>query len=744
MTDPAEETGEANELDTGDTEESLDTGTTEEPSHREEWDFDSDLVTVEFDEADGLRTYSLRSTHPQRDNGPMQRQFAEREGDPILRSGHALTDALFAMAVHEARENSVSQIADGLFSSPQNCECYETGELWNWVWTRDIAYATELGLGWLDPERAQNSLLFKLSEEKTGGRIQIVQDTGTGGSWPVSTDRVTWARGAMSVLRHTNNSAFEAQVIEAFRNTAETDRQYAYDPRDGLYYGESSFLDWREQSYPAWVQDNPVHIAMSKSLSTNLNHLFLLRALESLTGEDHHSQDLATAIDTHFWKGTYYSSYKLSELNPVTTHQQDLLATALAVLDLGTHPEALAQYPHSSMGAPVIFPQQQYIPIYHNRAIWPFVSSYAVLAARKADNGAVFDANLESLIRGAALNLSHMENFEWQSGKNWVEDGDYSGPIVNSRRQLWSVAGFLGVIVQGVFGLEKENGSWNASPILPGRWFSEDATLIIDGESFSIGSATLSSGSITYADEDDWQNLFSAAAPIVEITGSGNDVTLSISTDGTTSFDIYRDGVLIEENGPSSWTDNTSTSSCYAAVAQRIHPSHPSSPTCWWGDDYQRIQTIAIDQFNVTGGMYSTNHGRPHQENWGEPHHQMSVTITPNATGEHYIQLVYGNGSNSIDSGITAAVKWVRVVNSDGTDVASGSIVMPQLGRWDRWGDSSFLPVALNAGESYTVTISDGWNMSYLSHYTELQFNGGGEVPYNYVNITEMKLLFMR
>jgi len=51
----------------------------------------------------------------------------------------------------------------------------------------------------------------------------------------------------------------------------------AFDPATGLYRGEQSFLDWREQSYPAWVEGTPVHIATSKSLSTNVAHL---RALE--------------------------------------------------------------------------------------------------------------------------------------------------------------------------------------------------------------------------------------------------------------------------------------------------------------------------------------------------------------------------------------------------------------------------------------------------------------------------------
>ena len=131
----------------------------------------------------------VESTTP----APSERTVVEQRDAPILRSGVLLTDALFAMAVDDARLNAVEQVADAAFAEPVDCSCYTTGELWNWVWTRDIAYATELGLAWLDPERAANSLLLKLSERKDGGDLQMVQDTGTGGSWPVSTDRITWA-----------------------------------------------------------------------------------------------------------------------------------------------------------------------------------------------------------------------------------------------------------------------------------------------------------------------------------------------------------------------------------------------------------------------------------------------------------------------------------------------------------------------------------------------------------------------
>ena len=716
------------------------------PSTSGSWQFGDDTVSVDItDVTDGLRTYVLTSDHPQRDDGASERSVTEEAGDPLLRSGVLLTDALFAMAVDDARLNAVSEISDAAFADPVACECYQTGELWSWVWTRDIAYATELGLAWLDPERAAASLLFKLSELKTGGGLQIVQDTGTGGSWPVSTDRVAWARGAMAVLRVVDHPELREAAIEAMTNTAATDRLYAFDSRDGLYRGETSFLDWREQSYPSWTAEDVVHIGMSKSLSTNLDHLFLLRSLEELTGEAHGAEDLATAIDAAFWTGDSYSSYLGTELDPAPVQRQDLLSTSLAVLDLGTHPEALAAYPHGPYGPPVIWPQQQGVPIYHNRATWPFVTAYGVLAARAADNGAVFDAGLDALVRGAALNLSHMENFEVETGANWREDGDASGPVVNSRRQLWSVAGFLGAVVHGVFGVRYEDGVATGDPKLPGgEWFTSQATLTLGELELQLDEDAFADGSVTYFDATEWTGLYGAAEPELSLSGSGDTVTISLSGEDDATFSVFRDGQLAASDVGPEWADSVDYTACYASVSTLVFASQPSAPQCWWGDDYARIQSVPAADFDVVGGAWSSSHGRDHYDDWGEADHTMTMVFTPDYSGEHLLQLVYGNGAGGVDTGVTAAVKWLEV-RVAGSLVGEGPVLMPHLGTWDSWADSSFLPVTLTAGTEVELTLRDGMNMSYLAHYEDyVGGRGGGEDPSNYVNIAELKVLFMR
>jgi hypothetical protein len=94
--------------------------------------------------------------------------------------------------------------------SPTTCVvdgvgCYYTGAGWTYVWTRDTAYSAALGLGSLDPLRMRNSLTFKLSDRRAGwysdtSDVQVVQDSGTGGGYPNSTDRVSWALGAQDVV----------------------------------------------------------------------------------------------------------------------------------------------------------------------------------------------------------------------------------------------------------------------------------------------------------------------------------------------------------------------------------------------------------------------------------------------------------------------------------------------------------------------------------------------------------------
>ncbi|MCB9683094.1 MAG: esterase [Alphaproteobacteria bacterium] len=464
-------------------------------------------VTVRVDALDvARRTYTLTSTAPLRDGLPAggTRTFTEPADRPVLRTGDLLFDALFAMAVVEAGEDAVASISDGAFANGAAlpCDCYQTGEQWHYVWTRDTAYAVDLGLAWLDPARAAASLRFKLSAPKDGGPLQIVQDTGSGGSWPVSTDRAIWALGARTVLRHLDGAArtdFRDVALEAMATTLAVDRDHVFDPTDGLYTGEQSFLDWREQSYAATTATDVVPIATSKALSTNVAHLVLLRAAAALGAETGHpdvatwsqqADDLADAIAARFLVADPASSTSTADvlasltapaLDGSTLLKRDLLGLSLAVLHDAVpgdvQARVLADYPWGAHGPPVLWPLQPRQSVYHNRATWPFVTAYGALAGAKAQVPDAFERGVEALVQGAGRNLSNMENLELLSGNAWVDLGDASGPVVNSRRQLWSVAGYVGVVMEGLFGLHVDDDGLRVDPFVTSgllrRWFPD-------------------------------------------------------------------------------------------------------------------------------------------------------------------------------------------------------------------------------------------------------------------------------
>jgi hypothetical protein len=792
-------------------------------------------VTID-DRASCDRSYTLGTDAPLRDGQPGNpRTVVERAGTPRLRSGHDMLDALYALALDEVAELSVDSITDGAFNggNPIACPpggCFETGRLWTYVWTRDTSYAVLLGLGLLDPVRARNSLEMKLSERRGGGDLQIVQDTGTGGSYPVSTDRATWAYGAWElykVLDGAEREAFRDRAYEALANTAEHDRLVAFDAGDGLYRGEQSFLDWREQSYPGWTASDTVQIGMSKSLSTNVAHHRLLVTAAAFADQkgldaprDRYqawADALASAIQA-LWlaEDGLFATYTTTALDPAPARRFDLLGSALVatsgIADASQRESIVASYPHLPKGAPVIWPQQKETPIYHNRAIWPFVTALWLRAAQRAENPVAAAHAMRSLIRGAALNLSNMENFEMVSGAPWVDDGAFSGPVVNSQRQLWSVAGFVSLVHDALFGLETSAAGIRFAPFIPadirasllggaerialsnlrfrGKRISVLVHLADGGDALTAASVTLDGqdqglgfiaaddladgsvievtlapvtrpGAITEAgDAADYENLFGPRTPVItSLSENGGLLQLAIDTQGEDAagiaLDVYRDGALVASDLPGTTTlfsdagsgAQTSESYCYSVEARFLSSGNRSQharPVCWWGAGNARIATIPATSFQAVGGTLTMNHGRWHYEGWGDPGHTLTVpSFQPTFSGTHYVQLLAGNGAGPFNTGVTCGVKLIEVFDG-ATLVANGYAVMPHLGTWDDWRESSLIAVELDAAKSYRIVIrEDGAavNMSEREHFSLYGGSGGASGRFNRVNIAELKVL---
>jgi len=153
-------------------------------------------------------------------------------------------------------------------------------------------------------------MLFKVSGFRKGSAIplnlpndsqQVVQDTGSGGSWPVSTDRVTWALAVKDVLQSLSGAEREAFLNQAYNvllGTVEADRAAVFDRSTGLYGGEQSYLDWRTQTYAPWIVNDLSRMGGSKALSTNILHFNALKIAAELAQT---KGDVKRAVQYALW-----------------------------------------------------------------------------------------------------------------------------------------------------------------------------------------------------------------------------------------------------------------------------------------------------------------------------------------------------------------------------------------------------------------------------------------------------------
>lgn len=651
-----------------------------------------------------------------------------------------LFNGLYAMAQDDMKRDSVTAIRDGAFDhgQPIPCHCFETGLKWPYVWTRDLSYSIDLGLWRFDPARARNGLLFKLSGMRepsassgTAADQRIVmQDTGSGGSWPISTDRVVWFLGAQRLL---GDKVFAADVYTALRDTLAQDRQYAFDRRFGLYRGETSFMDWREQSYPAWTADNVAFIAQSYALSTNVLHYQALQLAARMAGEhgDAKAADtyraeagaLKAAINAHFWRADrgLYMSYLGGDGLPVDTY--DLLGTALAitsgVADGARARQALADYPTWPAGSPIMWPERADQPIYHNRAIWPFVSAYALRAARDVNQPARIAHEIRSVMRGAALYGSNLENYELLTQGQHVDDGKLSGPVVNSPRQLWSVAAYLDVVSEGVFGLTADG---RVEPKLPTSLvpmlFGARSSITLQLPDQRITLRLPATFDLTHAQG----NLLVAD----QLTRQGDSTVVQLKAIRVADAPLRTDAPLFGPAAPAApqaiaaaggWQFNAGQGQRLYVNGQlrAVHDGHLSlSRAAGWqcvnatGVDAQGIESLPSpptcvgDQNQVTGAW---------PRRWTAP-----------STGRYRVTLRYDNPHGPISSGITAAVK-VLSIRCAGGALQRVTMVMPHSVGEQRSTYGSF---EADAGATCHFALDDGFNMSYLSHFSHYTGGAGG------------------
>ncbi len=676
--------------------------------------------------------------NPWKDAGPVMKVWTPSivtSHKPQYTSPQPLVDALWNLCLEEA------------IKAIEPDSTFRTGAKWGGVWTRDISYSILLAMAFHEPEVAKISLMKKVK------RNRIVQDTGSGGAWPVSSDRVVWAMAAWEVYLVTGDRTWLETAFEVVRNSLDDDRLVLANTESGLYRGESSFLDWREQSYPRWMSNKDIYV--SENLGTNVLHYQAMKIANKMALElgfqvpryQVRADSLRSAIQRNFWlqeKG-YFARYRYGRPQLHDNSGAETLGEALSILfgvsEKWQAERILMQAPVTPFGVTCFYPQIPGIPPYHNNAIWPFVQAYWNWAAAKTGLEQTLNHGLASIYRAAGLFLTNYENMV-------ATTGDFQGTEINSERMLWSMAGQLAMVYRVFLGMEFHTDGLHFAPVVPQaysgtrqltgfKYRNAILDITVHGYGRKIRKVKLNGVTVPEAEVPSnamgkqvleiWldQKPFDAApvnikpvqfslpapeAPRISVPFKNKKVIQFDWTPiaGASFYKLYRNGKVISTIYDTTLTyvhDRTSSYSL-SAVDSLGYESFTSEPFIWPVEN-------AVEKIEIENLAPSTNRlvagfsGNGCVEVTTTQNKRIDMTYYVKEEGLYGFDLRYSNGSGPWNTDNKCALRSFYI-SGDYMDV----MVMPQRGKgeWSDWGYSNMVFVRMKPGE-YVLSINyDDWN----------------------------------
>jgi len=625
-----------------------------------------------------------------------------------------------------------------------------TGKEWAGVWTRDVSYSILLSMAYMQPEASKISLMKKVTP--TG---RIIQDTGSGGAWPISSDRLIWAIAAYEIYKVTGEREWLEYIYPVIAASVEDDIKVTQNTETGLVKGETSFIDWREQSYPRWMQTADIY--NSEALGTSVVHAQALRILADIASELGHRTEsekysaqadrIAKAVNDRLWlddKG-YYAMYNYGRNHPVVNPRAETLGESLAILydvaDADRARTITENNPTTPFGAAIFFPQIADMPAYHNNSLWPWVASYWAMANAKAGNGRGVLEAIGSVFRPAALFTTNKENFV-------LDNGDIATEL-NSSNMLWCLAGNLALTHRILFGISFEKDGLAFHPFVPKalaatrslngfRYRSATLNITVNGYGNHIKSFTLNGKEhrpfipagfkgtgnivITLADNDvnnlKVNHTANKKAPLTPITRLSHSPELA--ADGVPLnnllewnpieyigfYRVLRDGKPVAETRCTSFEAVIPGEYQVIGVSTDSVESFASEPLTNY-DTYiyempgENTSLRSSEISYLPAGQLQGYHGAGFVETDHTTGASMLEIDVP-ADGEYAVTLVYANGNGPVNTENKCAIRTLTV---DGR--VAGKFVMPHRGvtNWNDWGRTNSLHTTLNAG-THKIALS--------------------------------------
>ena len=597
-----------------------------------------------------------------------------------------------------------------------------TGLYWGGVWTRDVSYSSLLALAYVCPDKVKNSLEVKI--DRMG---RIIQDTGTGGSWPCSTDRVVWALSAWNIYLATGDMEWLQKAYPIIARSLEADFVVAYNPETGLFRGESSFIDWREQSYPTWAQ--PADIYMSECLGTNAAFYGVLKVtadMATVLGEKkaakkyaQKAEALKQAINDKFWieEEGFYANYYYGRQNISMLERSETLGESFCVL-FGIADEERAARVISSMhvgefGPPILSPQIVDQGDYHNNGVWPYVTSFWGKAAAAVGNETALLHALACNVRTASLYATNYENYSFNTGNPYTT-------LMNSPNMLWGLSGFMGLFHRTFFGFEFTQEGLALKPFIPtileGKRTMEAfpyrnmlLDITVSGSGHEIASCLVDGQPAEAFIPADWTGNHK-----VEIVMKGEHKPSSINIVGY--IPAPKTPVLSLNNGKLQWKAIEGAAKYQllkdGKIATEVSSCEVEAP------GYGEYQVIAVDAKNIRSfaseplrhyaetSVQSVAIDKWLDKTMGD---QVKVKVNVPTTGWYIIDWEYANGNGEVEQRNHCSNRLLYI---DGKNV--GPNVFPQRGLddWKNYGWSNPVKVYLKKG-SHQIAL----------RYTEANIN---------------------
>ena len=613
-----------------------------------------------------------------------------------------------------------------------------TGKEWAGVWTRDVSYSILLSMAYLHPEASRISL-----QKKVDSMGRIIQDTGSGGAWPVSTDREIWSVAAYEVYKVTGDKEWLRFIYPVVKRSLEDDYKSVYDEGTGLAKGETSFIDWREQSHPKWMQC--ADIFNTETLSTSIVHSrawYILGEMAEELGDTETARKaksqagrIAQAVNEHLWmpsKG-FYGMYLYGRDNLIMNPRAETLGESLAIMwDIANQERAKTiteNNPTTPFGVAIFYPQIADMPAYHNNALWPWVASWWAMANAKAGNEAGVMQAIGSVFRPAALFCTNKENFN-------LDNGDIATRL-NSSNMLWCLSGNLAITHKILFGVDFRKDTLAFHPFVP-KALAGTRTL----HNFKYRGATLD---ITVKGHGDKIKAFKVngrkqqAFILAEKAHGKLNVEITMDDNDIPAMKVNNVGNRNAPLTPITWLEGKTL--CWNPIeyihhyvvlrdGKRVAETRCTTYDATMPGEYQ---VIGVDGKGIEGFASESRSTRqllkielPDEGTTVESSEiahkpdgpvkgytgagfveldksspALNIPVNIDETGEYSISFRYANGNGPVNTKNRCAVRTLSV---DGERI--GIVVMPQRGKgnWDDWGITNSLKVLLPQG-SHIITL---------------------------------------